>query len=217
MKMSKICGKQKTKTKKSVYIFYKYIMPCICGKKYWKSRFKKERISQMYTVSQEALALWCLHNYEDKWTLGETDKNVHALYTGVTKGNKMFTGWDDEGIQKFNEFCSFVKQNRSTEKEFECDLQMQMIEDYKEEQMSGRRENARVPVACFDDLDEKLQELPRAVNNNEPLQTTVECTNSGISEVSSTISNSTASTSYRSAGYYGTGDDENESVQSVPV
>ena len=170
----------------------------------------------MSTISQEALALWCLHNYGEKWKIGETDKSVHALYTGVTKGNKMFTGWDDEGIQKFNEFCKFVKQNRSDGKEFEYELQMKMIEDYKEEQLRSRRENARVPVACFDDLDEKLQELPQPVQNNAPLQTTVDC-NSGLSEVASTISSSSASTSYRSAGYYGTSEENEESVHSVPV
>ena len=76
--------------KQSVYLFYKYLMPCVCGKKYWKSRYKKERISQMCTVSQEALALWILHNYEKKQTEGDGNKNVQALYTGITKGNKMF-------------------------------------------------------------------------------------------------------------------------------
>ena len=192
-------------------------MPCVCGKKYWKSRFKRERISQMSTVSQEALALWILHNYEEKWTRGENDKNVHALYTGLTKGNKMFTGWDDEGIKKYNEFCSFVKQNRITGSDFENEVQMKMIEDYKEEQISARRENARVPLACFDDLDEKLQDLPRTVQNNMPLQTTVECTNSGISEVASTISGSSVSTSYRSAGYYDPCENNDESDRSVPV
>ena len=171
----------------------------------------------MSTISQEALALWILHNYEDKWTVGETDKNVHALYTGITKGNKMFTGWDDEGIEKFNEFCNFVKENRKTGSTFEYDVQMKMIEDYKEEQNKARRENARVPVACFDDLDEKLKDLPRPVQNNLPLQTAdLEC-NSGISEVASTISSSSASTSYRSAGYYGTSEENDESEHSVPV
>ena len=170
----------------------------------------------MSTVSQEALALWCLHNYGEKWELGETDKSVSALYTGVTKGNKMFTGWDDEGIQKFNEFCNFVKENRSAGKEFEYDLQLKLIEDYKEEQLSARRENARVPVACFDDLDEKLQELPRPVLNNAPLQTTVDC-NSGLSEVASTISSSSGSSCYRSAVNYGTIEEYDESVNSVPV
>ena len=73
---------------------------------------------------------------------------------------------------------------------------MKMIEDYKEEKIKARRENARVPVACFDDLDEKLQDLPLPVQNNVPLQTTVLDCNSGSSEVASTISSSSASTSY---------------------
>ena len=143
--------------------------------------------------------------------------NVHPLYTGITKGNKMFTGWDDEGTQKYNEFCNFIKENRKAGSDFEYDLQMKMIEDYKEEKIKARRENARVPVACFDDLDEKLQDLPLPVQNNVPLQTTVLDCNSGSSEVASTISSSSASTSYWSAGYYGTSEDNDESVHSIPI
>ena len=171
----------------------------------------------MSTVSQEALALWILHNYEDKWTNGEHDKTVHALYTGLTKGNKMFTGWDDEGIQKYNDFCTFVKENRVAGADFENEVQMRMIEDFKAEQTRARRDNARVPIECFDDLDEKLKEMPRTVQNNIPLQTTLDC-NSAISEVASTISStSSSSTSYRSAGYYDTSETNEESVHSVPV
>ena len=203
--------------KQSVYLFYKYLMPCVCGKKYWKSRYKKERISRMCTVSQEALALWILHNYEKKWTEGDGDKNVQALYTGITKGNKMFSGWDDEGIQKYNEFCTFVKQNREEGTDFEYEIQMKMIEDYKREKISAQRDNARVPVACFDDLDAKLQELPRTMHNSMPPQPTILECNSGISEVASTISSSSASTSYRSAGYYGIGEEGDEVVNSVPI
>ena len=149
--------------------------------------------------------------------IGENDKNVHALFTGITKGNKIFAEWDDEGIQNYNEFCNFVKQNRVTGSDFEYDLQVKMIEDYKQEQISAQRENARVPIACFDDLDEKLQELPRTVQNAMPLQTAVLDCNSQISEVASTISSSSTSTNYRSAGFYGAGEDNDESVHSAPV
>ena len=123
--------------KNLVYVFYKYLMPCVCGKKYWKSRYRKERISRMCTVSQEALALWILHNYEKKWSIGDSDKSVQALYTGITKGNKMFSGRDDEGIQKYKEFCTFVKQNRETGSDFEYEIQMRMIQDYKQEKISA--------------------------------------------------------------------------------
>lgn len=190
-------------------------MPCVTGKKYWKSRYKKERISRMCTVSQEALALWILHNYEKKWSVGDSENKVQALYTGITKGNKMFSGWDDEGIQKYNEFCTFVKQNREAGSDFEYDIQMKMIEDYKQEKISAQRENAPLPVACFDDLDEKLQELPRTVQNSMPPQPTILECNSALSEVASTISSSSGSTSYRSAAYYGVGEENDEIV--VPI
>ena len=39
-----------------------------------------------------------------------------ALYTGLTKGNKMYTGWDNSGIKKYNEMCIFVKKNEWTGK-----------------------------------------------------------------------------------------------------
>ena len=202
--------------KESVYIFYKHIMPCVCGKKFWRSRFQNETVSQMTPVSIEALALWIVHNYEDKWSNEERNKSVPALYTGMCKGNKMFTGWDNAGIQKYNEFCNFIRQNRMEGPEFESEIQMRLIEDDKEDVINRRVEQHQTTIDCFDDLDEKLEGIPRIAQHNMPLQTTVFC-NTGANDVASTISSSSASTSYRSAEYYNGGNSVNDNVHSVAI
>ena len=202
--------------KESVYIFYKHIMPCVCGKKFWKSRFQNETVSQMSAVSLEALALWILHNYEGKWMNEENGKSVPALYTGLTKGNKMFTGWDNKGIQKYNEFCTFIKQNRIAGSEFENEVQQRMIKEDKEDNASRRTDHSTISIDCFDDLDEKLDGMTRVAQHVMPLQTAVFC-NTGANEVASTISGSSASTSYRSVGSYKTGHSIDDNVESVPI
>ena len=112
----------------------------------------------------------------------------------------MFTGWDNEGIQKYNEFCTFVRQNKIDGSYYELELKEILSQEYEEEVMSKQMESDVVPVQCFDDLHEKLQNLPRTVYNCGPPQTTVVCNmQQGVSEVASTISTSSASTSYKSA------------------
>ena len=188
--------------KRAVFLFYKNILPCVCGKKNWKNRFRNETVSQATTVNQEALALWILHNYEGKWLGVGSHKEEHALYTGFSKGNKMFTGWDNEGIQKYNEFCNFVRQNRNDAPCYELELREEMKQEYEEEVLSKQMESDELPIQCFDDLDGKLQNLPRTAYNCGPPQTTVVCNmQQGINEVASTISASSASTSYKSADY----------------
>ena len=128
----------------------------------------------------------------------------------------MFTGWDNARIQKYNEFCNFIRQNRMEGPEFESEIQMRLIEDDKEDVINRRVEQHQTTIDCFDDLDEKLQGIQRIAQHNMPLQTTVFC-NTGANDVASTISSSSASTSYRSAEYYNGGNSVNDNVHSVAI
>ena len=204
--------------KEAVYLFYNNILPCLSGKKYWKHKFRKEMVSQAITVHLEALALWILHNYERKWLGNDNEKEENALYTGLNKGNKMYSGWDNEGIQKFNELCKFVQQNRIEVPEYELELMERMNKEYEDDESRKKQDKTTVAIECFDGLDGKLQDLPRNMHSYEPPQTTVVCNmQQGHSEVASTISNSSASTSYRSAEYYNTGSNNNDSIYSVAI
>lgn len=204
--------------KEAVYLFYNNILPCLSGKKYWKQKFRKETISRAITVNLEALALWIIHNYERKWLGSEDGKEEHALYTGLTKGNKMFTGWDNDGIKKYNEFCRFVQQNRIDGSGYELELMERMVKEHEDEISFKRREKTTVAIECFDDLDGKLQQLPRVVPDYVPPQTTVVCNvQQGVSEVASTISGSSASTSYMSADYHNAGDSTIKNIRSVAL
>ena len=92
-----------------MFLFYKHIVPCVSGKKTWKKQFHHITISNAVTVSLEALALCIVHNYKQKW-MGNKNEG-QALYTGLIKENKMYTGWDNSGIGKYNEMCIFAKKN----------------------------------------------------------------------------------------------------------
>ena len=185
--------------KQAVFLFYKHIVPCVSGKKTWKKQFHHVTISSAVTVSLEALALWIVHNYEGKWMGNENEGQ--ALYTGLTKGNKMYTGWDNNGIEKYNEMCIFVKNNRMEGKAYDDEFQARLIAEHEEKNLKkqGKSQDA-VPIVCFDDLDEKLGTLPNAVYNTTgkqygtgvPEYTVLH----GNSDVASTVSRSTASTAY---------------------
>ena len=204
--------------KEAVYLFYNNIVPCLSGKKYWKDKFRKESVSQAITVHLEALALWILHNYERKWLGSDNDKEGHALYTGLNKGNKMYSGWDNDGIKKYNDMCRFVQQNRIDVPEYEFELMERMTQEYEEDVAWKKKDETEVSVECFDGLDGKLLELPRVMHSYDPPQSTVVCNmQQGNSEVASTISHSSASTSYKSADYYNTGSSTNKTIQSVAI
>ena len=95
-----------------------------------------------------------------------------------------------------------MRQNRNDGPYYELELREEMSQEYEEEVLSKQMESDEVPVQYFDDLDGRLQNLPRTVYHYGPPQTTVVCNmQQEVSEVASTISASSASTSYKSADY----------------
>ena len=100
------------KDQEAVMIFHRKILPCVSGKKRFKKVIHEKKISEVVTVSLEALALWIIYNYEEKWNTEGTTRESPAKFTGVTKGNKIYNGWDLAGVVKFNEFMEFVRHNR---------------------------------------------------------------------------------------------------------
>ena len=78
--------------KKAVMLFYKNILPCVSGKKCFKKHMHKVTISNAVSTSLEALALWIIYNYEDKWSTEGTTRESPAKFTGMTKGNRIYSG-----------------------------------------------------------------------------------------------------------------------------
>ena len=103
--------------------------------------------------------------------------------------------------------------------DFEIEIQKQMIEEHEDSIIGKQQEKGNLIITCYDDLDEKLQELPRTSSSSAtPPQTTVLCNlQHDINEVASTISHSSASTSYKSFENYSAGDSQKEAMYSVAI
>lgn len=84
---------------------------------------KKELISDVFTVTDEACAVMMVKNYLGRWRKmsEEKDSTKHrgaefdAKFTSSRKGKRVNT-WSDEGRQKFHEWCfKIAKLRQKTE------------------------------------------------------------------------------------------------------
>ena len=106
------------------YIFFENLLQSVVGHKIWRKGKYNSLISEIVTPSQEALALWIINNYEDMWNpIFILSK---AKYTCSNTGNSIYKGWRKEGLEKYNELCAHVKQNRDEDLEFEEEFKKAM-------------------------------------------------------------------------------------------
>lgn len=185
----------------------------------WKNKLHEVPISSAVTSSLEALALWIVHNYEEKWKSEGTTRESPAKYTGMTKGNRLYCGWSDAGINKFNEMVAYVRRNRELGQNFEKIFQNKMIKEHEDNLIKKQKTTARnVATICVDDLDARLADTTSSmIYNRVPPHTTIQCNLSGNQEVASTISHSSASASYHSGNEYFSVGDDIKNIQSEQV
>ena len=103
------------------FVFFCYnILECVAGKQEWKLEKGRKTVSKScVTVSDEAFALLLLENgwerfvfYASKEEENQVQKLPPNLYTGRKGGNRIYEGWSDDGIERFNELCRHVHSDR---------------------------------------------------------------------------------------------------------
>ena len=82
-----------------VFKFFQEIVPCLVGKREWEMRCAVATISEIVNPSLEAMALWIIDNYVDKWTRKRA-RTEKAKYISITQGNRLFGGWNESGIER---------------------------------------------------------------------------------------------------------------------
>ena len=137
-----------------VNIFFNVVIPCLVGRNEWDRQCTESLISDFVSPSIEALGLWIIDNYSDKWMTGG-QRTEKAKYTSVKQGNKLFGGWNEAGVQRFNGLILLVRENREEdngvfERKFRVDCQEKLarIEESKFEACTDK------PLCCLDDLED---------------------------------------------------------------
>ena len=132
-----IAPERKEHFKAFVY-FINRILPSVNTKvtDYNAVKRKNNRLSNTFTVTDEAFALACVENYRQRWEqqalakesrrrakrFGDQEspdgevpphlqKQVYAKWSGSHLGNTL-SGWTKEGIQRFNDLATIIKKKR---------------------------------------------------------------------------------------------------------
>jgi hypothetical protein len=125
-----------------------HIVPLVVGVKYYKSECKKTLPTSWLTTSSEAFAILCLENYyhnvED--TVGNKVTIRRPKWTSEGIRAKRNQGWAQEGISKFDEYCSKVKKDRAKTESKLVDaeyMETKREETTKDEERKRKRDETR--------------------------------------------------------------------------
>lgn len=158
-------------------IWCTYFFPSVVGSWHFKSMATKYRLSDYFSVSDEAFAVTVIENFYDRWKKEGSYKAENEDYdvddlpsakwtdTVGSVGKKSRGGWSNEGLERFNTYMTNIKNLRNTENS------VKLEEAYKEkmqdeEGMEKRRAGAtrfkRVldEVVTFDDFS-PVQEVKK--------------------------------------------------------
>jgi hypothetical protein len=109
--------------KSPFFFFCNSVLECVAGKKEWKQEKNKLVITgSCVTVTDEAFALLLLVNSWEKFTYlanhrdhdGKIDM-PETMFTEKKGRNRKLQGWTEPGIEKFNELCMFVIEDRASD------------------------------------------------------------------------------------------------------
>jgi len=113
------------------YEFSDVFLKLIVGVSIWKYGVCNKTVSELATPSDKAFTLLLLENTWDQWSTrdlteykderkynavtGEWDKRkpVYGKWTRGAGGERRYGGWTEDGVNRFNELCVLVKQNRA--------------------------------------------------------------------------------------------------------
>jgi hypothetical protein len=118
--------------------------------------------SEWLTVGLEAFALLCLENYWDM-ILGQVNNRAATeppKWTADGRGKKKNQGWDQDGIRRYNELVSLVKNNRQNDNTLaeERYLQLKRAETHSnasrllQAKLAALRQREQGLVAAVDEL-----------------------------------------------------------------
>lgn len=95
-------------------IFFDYFLSAVVGKVKWKKQVMQKKVSEIATISDEAMAILLLENSRDKWlaTYNNSEQIPPTRYTANSRYARRYGGWKDEGRARFNVLCNIVALDR---------------------------------------------------------------------------------------------------------
>jgi hypothetical protein len=163
------------------FFFCNAILECVAGKKEWKREKNKKKVTESsVTVSDEAFALLLLVNSWDKLAyladnVGNEEKALtpETLYTEKKGRNRKLQGWTTEGIEKFNNLCLSVIEDRASKagKTFETDFLAYQEEQAKKDKtkMLQMEEDDSIDGTGGDDNARPVKQMKYAFNHLKDL------------------------------------------------
>ena len=145
------------------FFFLDKILECVAGRRGWKKARTTQLVSQYCTVSDEAFALLTLENNWEKWE--KRQKRGPGKYTSSTQGNKMFEGWSEEGLKRYNQIYQVVKQDRN-KKEAKA-FEMRFRDLKQEEDKAHKKRQAMHPKKTFTIMNDLSEEEWDEENDRE--------------------------------------------------
>lgn len=127
-------------------IFCDRILPCVVGKNNWKQRCSIEKVSEIASPSDEAIALLLMENSWRRWRdLYKNDCRTHGvetptLYTSEAKVRGAYAGWSDQGKRRYNGLYRKVLEDRNSQV---GKMMEEQYLEYRQEMDQGRRKRKR--------------------------------------------------------------------------
>ena len=99
------------------FIFYEYFFRSAVSNKVWNKEKNKKTLSEIMSISDEALVYLIYENCRNVWikmiqTGNRKKVDVKSKYTADRSGNILNNGWSREGLIRFNKYVKFVKDDR---------------------------------------------------------------------------------------------------------
>jgi len=137
----------------------------------WKDMIKIKTVKEIATVADKAFALLILENIWDEWIDMDavdylkrqkgiekgTEQNSKrrkiggGKWTSDVNGSIKYSGWNEEGLQQFNELCEMVNENRTQFLEFDKNY---LIKNTKNGENTVWKQPAKKQTfKIYDDLD----------------------------------------------------------------
>ena len=146
------------------------LLPVVVGVREMKTGMKQGRlISDIATVSDEALCIAILENSWDKWVHLYENKddssdnenedeenrsvpNSKWTYDGRGAGAKKYLGWNRDGIDRFNIITTLVKEDREKQMRSTFEHDFKNNNRYAKVQKQKKKAMDLNPVQVYDDL-----------------------------------------------------------------
>lgn len=127
----------------------------VVGRVQWRDGVTRLEVRELATVTDEAFALLVLENIWDVWTTTPLEELKKApvdgngkrvvrpgKYTSKWQSVKRLEGWSEEGLERMNALMDLVKNDRTTNKEWD----RRYLEEKQSKALGGSRKRKRSSV-----------------------------------------------------------------------